>query len=130
MKKDEEMLNWVSQYLKNLRKAKGWTLEECEQHGWHDWKYLQKIENGQNITLLTFFKLCDLYGVDLRLALEKTSSKRREEKRREEKRREEKRREEKRREETLNGIFSENFVSNNPFFGKNTAFSEKLAILN
>jgi len=99
MKKDEEMLNWVSQYLKNLRKAKGWTLEECEQHGWHDWKYLQKIENGQNITLLTFFKLCDLYGVDLRLALEKTSSKRREEKRREEKRREEKRREEKRREE-------------------------------
>jgi len=91
MKKDEEMLNWVSQYLKNLRKAKGWTLEECEQHGWHDWKYLQKIENGQNITLLTFFKLCDLYGVDLRLALEKTSSKRREEKRREEKRREEKR---------------------------------------
>jgi len=120
MKKDEEMLNWVSQYLKNLRKAKGWTLEECEQHGWHDWKYLQKIENGQNITLLTFFKLCDLYGVDLRLALEKTSSKRREEKRREEKRRE----------ETLNGIFSENFVSNNPFFGKNTAFSEKLAILN
>jgi len=99
MKKDEEMLNWVSQYLKSLRKAKGWTLEECEQHGWHDWKYLQKIENGQNITLLTFFKLCELYGVDLRLALEKTSSKRREEKRREEKRREEKRREEKRREE-------------------------------
>ena len=122
MKKDEEMLNWVSQYLKNLRKAKGWTLEECEQHGWHDWKYLQKIENGQNITLLTFFKLCDLYGVDLRLALEKTSSKRREEKRREEKRREEKR--------PLMEFFRKISFQIIHFSEKTPLFSERLAILN
>ncbi|PIP94056.1 MAG: hypothetical protein COW78_12070, partial [Bdellovibrio sp. CG22_combo_CG10-13_8_21_14_all_39_27] len=46
------------------------------------------------------------------------------------KRREEKRREEKRREETLNGIFSENFVSINSCFGKIPLFFGKLAISN
>ena len=48
--------------FRGLRLRKGWTLEETEEHGWHDWKYLQKIESGRNITMSTFFKLCELYG--------------------------------------------------------------------
>lgn len=51
------------QLFREIRQKKGWTLEDTEDHGWHDWKYLQKIESGQNITILTFFKLCDLYGI-------------------------------------------------------------------
>ncbi len=48
--------------FRGLRLRKGWTLEETEELGWHDWKYLQKIESGRNITMSTFFKLCELYG--------------------------------------------------------------------
>lgn len=56
------LLNLVN-FFREIRQKKGWTLEDTEDHGWHDWKYLQKIESGQNITILTFFKLCDLYGI-------------------------------------------------------------------
>lgn len=48
--------------IRELRHEKGWTLEETEEYGWHDWKYLQRIENGKNITVQTLLKICDLYG--------------------------------------------------------------------
>ena len=59
----ENELVKFGQLFRDIRQKKGWTLEDTEDHGWHDWKYLQKIESGQNITILTFFKLCDLYGI-------------------------------------------------------------------
>ena len=59
----ENKLVKFGQLFREIRQKKGWTLEDTEDHGWHDWKYLQKIESGQNITILTFFKLCDLYGI-------------------------------------------------------------------
>lgn len=60
----ENELVKFGQLFREIRQKKGWTLEDTEDHGWHDWKYLQKIESGQNITILTFFKLCDLYGIN------------------------------------------------------------------
>lgn len=59
----ENELVKFGQLFREIRQKKGWTLEDTEDHGWYDWKYLQKIESGQNITILTFFKLCDLYGI-------------------------------------------------------------------
>jgi hypothetical protein len=46
-----------------LRRAKGWTLEECEEHGWKNWRHLQAIESGQNVTLTTIINLSNLFGV-------------------------------------------------------------------
>lgn len=63
MSEDQQELQWLGALFRKLRLKKGWTLEQTEEHGWHDWKYLQKIENGRNITIMTFFKLCELYGV-------------------------------------------------------------------
>lgn len=63
MSEDQQELQMLGALFKGLRLKKGWTLEETEDHGWHDWKYLQKIENGRNITMMTFFRLCELYGV-------------------------------------------------------------------
>lgn len=64
MDKNQEDLQRLGSLFRELRLKKGWTLEETEDHGWPDWKYLQKIESGQNITVLTLFKLCKLYGIN------------------------------------------------------------------
>ncbi len=63
MSGDQQELELLGALFRELRLRKGWTLEETEEHGWHDWKYLQKIESGRNITMSTFFKICELYGV-------------------------------------------------------------------
>lgn len=46
-----------------LRESKDWTLEETEEHGWHSWQQLQKIESGRNITIRTIIRLANLFGV-------------------------------------------------------------------
>lgn len=63
MPKDQQELQMLGALFRELRLRKGWTLEETEDHGWHDWKYLQKIESGRNITMSTFLNLCELYGM-------------------------------------------------------------------
>ncbi|MGE3610985.1 MAG: helix-turn-helix domain-containing protein [Bacteriovoracaceae bacterium] len=63
MSEDQQELQMLGSLFRGLRLKKGWTLEQTEEHGWHDWKYLQKIESGRNITMTTFFNLCKLYGV-------------------------------------------------------------------
>lgn len=63
MSDKQQDLQRLGSLFRELRLKKGWTLEDTEDHGWHDWKYLQKIESGQNITILTLFKLCSLYGI-------------------------------------------------------------------
>lgn len=49
--------------VRELRYAKGWTLEECESHGWTNWRHLQSIEAGKNITVATLVNLANLFGV-------------------------------------------------------------------
>jgi transcriptional regulator with XRE-family HTH domain len=63
MSDTQQELQRLGTLFRQLRLQKGWTLEQTEDHGRHDWKYLQKIESGRNITLMTFFKICELYGV-------------------------------------------------------------------
>lgn len=49
--------------VREIREAKGWTLEETEEHGWLNWQHLQKIESGKNVTLATIFKICDVFDL-------------------------------------------------------------------
>lgn len=49
--------------LRLLRESKGWTLEECEEHGWPQWTHLQRLEAGKNMTLQTLIRVANLYGV-------------------------------------------------------------------
>lgn len=49
--------------VRSLREKRGWTLEETEEHGWHSWQQLQKIESGRNVTVRTLLKLASVFGV-------------------------------------------------------------------
>lgn len=49
--------------IRALREARKWTLEDTEEHGWHSWQQLQKIESGRNITVRTLINLANLFGV-------------------------------------------------------------------
>lgn len=56
--------------IRELRYSKGWTLEECEEHGWSNWRHLQSIEAGKNITVHTLVNLANLFGVHPAVLLE------------------------------------------------------------
>jgi hypothetical protein len=58
--------------VRALRDARGWTLEETEEHGWHNWTHLQKIESGKNITVQTIVNLANLFGVSPSVLFEGT----------------------------------------------------------
>jgi hypothetical protein len=49
--------------IRALREARGWTLEECEEHGWPQWTHLQRIEAGKNMRIDTLIKVANLFGV-------------------------------------------------------------------
>lgn len=49
--------------VRQLRYEKEWTLEECEEHGWPNWRHLQTIEAGKNITIHTLVNLSNLFGI-------------------------------------------------------------------
>lgn len=50
--------------VRQLRQAKGWTLEDAEAHGYTSWRHLQQIESGnKNITLETILRLSKLFGI-------------------------------------------------------------------
>lgn len=51
--------------IRQLRNEKGWTLEQCEEHGWPNWRYLQAIESGQNVTSRTLAAIANLFGISL-----------------------------------------------------------------
>jgi len=61
--KQQKKLKKFGLKVREIRQKKGWTLEETEEHGWPNWRHLQKIEAGKNITLATLFKICDVLGV-------------------------------------------------------------------
>ncbi|NOT80839.1 MAG: helix-turn-helix domain-containing protein [Bacteriovoracaceae bacterium] len=58
---EDKFLKALGARLRALRLEKGWTLEETEEHGWPNWRHLQKIESGKNMTILTLKKLSKLY---------------------------------------------------------------------
>lgn len=52
--------------IRKLRNDRGWTLEECEEHGWLNWRYLQEIESGKaNATIQTLVNLANLFGTSV-----------------------------------------------------------------
>lgn len=63
--KDTKFLKSLGLKLRSIRKSKGWTLEETEEHGWPNWRHLQKIESGKNVTLVTIRKLAILYKIKI-----------------------------------------------------------------
>jgi len=63
--KDEKKLKSLGEKLRNIRIEKGWTLEDTEEHGWPNWRHLQKIESGKNLTVLTLLRIAQLYKISL-----------------------------------------------------------------
>lgn len=59
----EKVYRAVGLKIRALREAREWTLEDTEEHGWHSWQQLQKIESGRNITIRTLISLANLFGV-------------------------------------------------------------------
>ena len=49
--------------IRSLREAKGWTLEDCEEHGWPQWTHLQRLESGKNMRIDTLVRVANLFGV-------------------------------------------------------------------
>ncbi|MDZ4660757.1 MAG: helix-turn-helix transcriptional regulator [Pseudomonadota bacterium] len=64
-KEDSKFLKGLGLRLRQLREARGWTLEETEEHGWSSWRHLQRVESGKNVTLVTIKKLSKLYKISL-----------------------------------------------------------------
>lgn len=59
---------WVKKRLglniRELRNDRGWTLEDCEQHGYPSWRHLQLVESGKkNATIQTLVNISNLFGV-------------------------------------------------------------------
>lgn len=61
----QQFLKRLGLRLREIRLAKGWTLEETEEHGWSDWKHLQKIESGKNVTIVSLYRLAKVYRIEL-----------------------------------------------------------------
>ena len=69
-KKEEKFLKELGQKIREVRLQKGWTLEETEEHGWPNWRHLQKIESGKNITIISLYRIARLYKVCITSLLE------------------------------------------------------------
>lgn len=50
---------------REVRESKGWTLEETESHGWLNWRHLQQIESGKNITIVSLRRVARIYKMTL-----------------------------------------------------------------
>jgi len=62
----DEKLKRLGLRLREIRKDKGWTLEETEEHGWPSWRHLQKIETGKkNISITTLWSIAELYDIEI-----------------------------------------------------------------
>lgn len=51
--------------IRSIRESRGWTLEDCEEHGNISWQQLQKIESGRNVTVRTLINLANLFEIKL-----------------------------------------------------------------
>lgn len=66
LSKNDKFLKKLGLRLREIRLSKGWTLEQAEEYGWPNWRHLQKIETGKNITVVTLKKISELYKIELR----------------------------------------------------------------
>ncbi len=57
----QKLVKGLAKRLRRLRQERGWTLEDCEARGFKNWRHLQEIEAGKNITLETLVKVARLY---------------------------------------------------------------------
>lgn len=60
-----KVLKKIGLRVRQLRHERGWTLEECEEHGWPNWTHLVRVEQGKNITVETMVNLANLFGLSL-----------------------------------------------------------------
>lgn len=60
---EDKFLKALGGRLRALRLEKGWTLEEAEEHGWPNWRHLQKLESGKNFTVTTLLRISKLYKI-------------------------------------------------------------------
>ncbi len=70
IKSEQRFLKNLGIRLRAIREDKGWTLEETEEHGWPSWRYLQRIETGKNVTIVTIYRVANLYGISVSELLE------------------------------------------------------------
>jgi transcriptional regulator with XRE-family HTH domain len=63
---DEKFLKNFGRRVRQLGQEEGWTLEECEEHGWLFWRHLQQIETGKkNINITTLRTLSELFNTEM-----------------------------------------------------------------
>lgn len=62
---DQKFLKGLGLKLRSIRKSRGWTLEYTEELGWPNWRHLQKIESGKNVTIITLKRLAQLYKITM-----------------------------------------------------------------
>jgi transcriptional regulator with XRE-family HTH domain len=67
---EDKFLKALGAKLRAIRLEKGWTLEEAEEHGWPNWRHLQKLESGKNFTVTTLYKISKLYKLKISEILE------------------------------------------------------------
>lgn len=52
--------------IRELRNEHGWTLEDCEEHGYPSWRHLQLVESGkQNVTVQTLVNISNLFNISI-----------------------------------------------------------------
>lgn len=63
---EKSFLRDLGARLRTIRMSKGWTLEQTEEHGWHSWQQLQRLETGRsNASITTLKKVAQLYKMSL-----------------------------------------------------------------
>jgi transcriptional regulator with XRE-family HTH domain len=63
---DKKFLKLLGVRIRELREARGWTLEETEEHGWPSWRHLQRIETGhKNVTITTLKRVSHTIGISI-----------------------------------------------------------------
>lgn len=60
--KGRKKLEKFGRMLRKIREDRGWTLEDVEEHGFKNWRVLQRLESGKhNVSLLMLVELGRLY---------------------------------------------------------------------
>jgi len=62
---DSNSKNFITRFgrkVRKLRQENGWTLEDCEEHGYKNWRHLQEVELGKKIVnLVTVIKIAKMF---------------------------------------------------------------------